>query len=100
MNTEEIKKYISKVYGRTWTDKNFTTPKGSLYCFYLFAEDHAEYAIRILKVTKSECIEKIIKSQKGLTVSKWAMMRNYNDNLEHINGKMKIMDFELIKVGD
>lgn len=100
MKLEEVKKYVSRTFGKRWADKEFTTPKGILYCFYLFAESHTEYTVRILRVTNSKCIEKIIKSQKGLMVSKWAMMRNYNDNLEHINGKMKIMDYELVKVGD
>lgn len=95
--TEVVRKYISKELGKTWTDKEFTTPKGKLYCFYLFAETNAGYALRIVKVTKTKCIEKIFKSSQGLMVSKWAMMRNYNDNLEHRNGKIKIMDFELIR---
>lgn len=100
MELEEVKKYISRIYGKWWADKEFTTPKGILYCFYLFAESHIEYAVRIVKVTKSKCIEKIIKSERGLQISRWAMYKNYNDNLEHRNGKIKIMDFELVKVGD
>ena len=100
MELNKVKKYISKEYGKGWADKEFATSKGTLYCFYLFAEDHEEYAVRILSVTKSKCIEKIIKSKQGLNVSRWAMYRNYNDNLEHKNGKIKIMDFELVKVGN
>lgn len=97
---EKVKKYVSKTYGKEWANKKFTTSKGILYCYYLFAEHHSGYAVKIIRVTKSKCIEKTIKSQKGLMVSKWAMMRNYNDNLEHKNGEIKIMDFELTKVGE
>ena len=97
--TEVVKENMRKRFGKWWADKNFTTPKGTLYCFYLFAEANEEYALKIVRVTKSKCIEKIIQSKQGLNVSCWATWRNYNDNLEHRNGKIKIMDFELVKVG-
>ena len=95
--TEAVKKYVIKRIGKKRADEEFSIPKRMLYWFYLFAEDNPEYALKIIKVTKTKCIEKIFKGYPSLMVSKWATWRNYNDNLEHRNGKIKIMDFELVK---
>lgn len=93
MSEEEIKKFF-KDNNFDNTKYGFDTPKKSILTYNVIAWFNNK-KMKITKVTKNKCIEKVI-TYKGLDVSRFSIDRNYNDNLEHKNGKIKIIDFEII----
>ena len=49
--------------------------------------------IEIIKVSKKKCYKKIMQGQ-AIEVSKWAMMRNYNDELK--SNRYEIIEANII----
>ena len=73
----------------------FNTPKQTLLTYNLIA-DFEERKLLMIKLIGNKCVRKVISSRAGLTTSLWSIKRNYNDNLEHKNGKIKIIAFEIL----
>lgn len=94
MTEEEIKEAY-KNYKLESSGFNFDTAKGSLIIYNLIAW----FEKKRLKITKiindRKCITKIIKF-KGLDINRYNIQDFYNENLEHKNRKIKIIDFEIV----
>lgn len=75
-------------------DINFKNIKDKIYYMYCIAGIKGK-GIKITKISKRSCYVKVIRGQ-GIETSKWATMRNYDNNLKHNNGKFKIIEFEIV----
>lgn len=73
-------------------DTNFKTPKDKLYYMYCIAYIYNK-KIEIIKVSKRKCYTKIMQGQ-AIEVSKWATMRNYNDELK--SNRYEIIEANII----
>lgn len=95
MNEEEIQ----KVYRKLGLDKHknygFNTPKQTLRTYYLIAffEDRRIRLTRL--IDNKKCEIKII-THRGLDTSRLYIHKFYNEELEHENKKIKIIDFEIV----
>ena len=88
MTEEEFKKVLQE-----WgVEKDFKNKKERLYFMYCVAEI-CEKRIEIIKISKSKCYRKIIEG-KGLNTSKWATMRNYDNNLK--SNKFEIIEANIV----
>lgn len=78
---------------RSWgISSNFKNKKEKLYYMYCVASMYSK-KIEIIKVSKRKCYTKIMQGQ-AIEVSKWAMMRNYNDELK--SNKYEIIEANII----
>lgn len=95
MSEEEIKKAYKRLRLNEWDLYGFDTPKKTLrtYCLIAFFENKRVRLTRIIDDKK--CETKII-TNRGLNTSRIYIHKYYNENLEHKNGKIKIIDFEII----
>ena len=76
MSEEEFEKAL-----KNWgVSSEFKNKKDKLYKMYCIASLYNK-KIEIIKVSKRKCYRKIMK-KRGIETSKWAMMRNYNDELK------------------
>lgn len=73
-------------------DINFKTPKDKLYKMYCIASIYHK-KLEIIKMSKGKCYRKVIQN-RGLETSKWATMRNYNDELK--SNKYEIIEANII----
>jgi hypothetical protein len=73
-------------------DINFKTPKDKLYKMYCIAYIYHK-KLEIIKMSKRKCYRKVIQN-RGLETSKWATMRNYNDELK--SNKYEIIEVNII----
>lgn len=88
MSEEEFKKAL-KSYG---ISLNFKNKKDKLFKMYCVAAIYHK-KIEIIKVSKRKCYRKIVQGQ-GIEISKWAMMRNYNNELK--SNKYEIIEVSII----
>lgn len=91
---EIIKSYNKLELGNKGYKWRFEPIKEKLLTYNIIAW-HNNKKLKITRITENKCISKII-TTKGLDVSRFYIQENYNDNLEHKNGKVKIIDFEII----
>ncbi len=95
MTQEEIEKAFKEHELDEWEWLGFNTPKKTFFTYNIIAW----FENKRLKITKiindKKCEVKIIK-HRGLDINRDAISRNYNEDLEHKNGKIKIIDFEII----
>lgn len=96
MTQEEIEQEFNKLNSRFYGCKHWgiDNPKKKLLTYNYIAEINGK-RLEIIKIIKNSCIRKVI-SNRGLNTNFWAIHRNYNDNLEHKNKNIKIIDFEII----
>lgn len=88
MTEEEFKKALQE-----WGfDTKFKNRKEKLYYMYCIAGIYRK-KMEIVKISKNKCYRKII-SKKGIDTSKWAMMRNYNDELK--SNKFEIIEANIV----
>lgn len=73
-------------------DTKFKNKKEKLYYMYCIASIYRK-KIEIVKISKNKCYRKII-SEKGIDISKWAMMRNYNAELK--SNKFEIIEANIV----
>ncbi len=88
MTEEQFKKVL-----REWSvEPKFKNKKEKLYYMYCVAYIYHK-KIEIIKVSKKKCYKKIMQGQ-AIEVSKWAMMRNYNDELK--SNRYEIIEANII----
>lgn len=88
MNEEEFEKAL-KDWG---VSSEFKNKKDKLYRMYCVASIYHK-KIEIIKVSKRKCYRKIMQGQ-GIETSKWATMRNYNDELK--SNRYEIIEANII----
>lgn len=88
MSEEEFKKAL-KDWG---VSSEFKNKKDRLYYMYCIASLYNK-KIEIIKVSKRKCYRKIMK-KRGIEISMWAMMRNYNDELK--SNRYEIIEANII----
>jgi hypothetical protein len=94
MSDEEIKKAIKK-----WDledDFNCDTPKDKYNMYLVIAcfENRKVSCTRIINDKK--CERKIFKPGNSLDIHHQSIWKSYDDNLQHIKKKIKIIDFEIL----
>lgn len=55
-----------------------------------------ENGLKIIKVTPKKCIVKIYKRRNSFDLNRYNIRDFYNENLEHIKKKVKIISCEII----
>lgn len=94
MSEEEIQKAYKKLKLHEYCWLGFDTPKKTLLAYNMIAQFYNK-RMELIKIKGNKCIRYVI-THKGLITSLFYIDRNYNDNLEHKNGKIKILDFEIV----
>lgn len=94
MDKEEIEKAYLDLELNEWDWAGFDNPKQTLLTYNVIAW-FKKKRLLIVKIVGNKCIRKVI-TYKGLDVSRYNIDKNYNDELKHKNGKIKIIDFEII----
>lgn len=88
MSEEEFEEAL-----RNWgVSSKFKNKKDKLYKMYCIASIYNK-KIEIIKVSKSRCYRKIMQGH-GIETSKWAAMRNYNDELK--SNRYEIIEANII----
>lgn len=88
MNEEEFEEAL-----KNWgVSSKFKNKKDKLYKMYCIAYIYHK-KLEIIKMSKRKCYRKVIQN-RGLETSKWATMRNYNDELK--SNKYEIIEANII----